>query len=121
MQILASQMPIPPMDKFRMFNLFSSMAFPNHLKLQLINFLQCLIHPMFEDPVVFMILVLIVMFQYPGCEVAQNVTNQFWTMLARRLRKMMGSQGEDLETSLHLLRHCVNNLPDMARLRPDLF
>ena len=97
------------------------MAFPNPLKLHLTNFLKYLIHPMFKDPVVFMILVLIVMFQDPGCEVAQGFSNQFWTMLARRVRKMLGDQEECVETTLYLLCFCVDNLPGMTSLRPDLF
>ena len=104
-----------------MFNLFSSIAFPNPLKPHLINFLQYLTHPMFKDPVVFMILVLIVMFQDPGCKNAQGMSDQFWTMLARRVREMLGDQGECVETTLHLLRYCVDNLPGMTRLRPELF
>ena len=121
MRILSSQIPILPRDKSKMLNLFSSMAFPNHLKLHLINFLKNLIHPMFKDPVVFMILVLIVMFQDPGSDVAQGISNQFWMMLTRRVRKMIGGQGECLETTLHLLRYCVDNLPGMTRLGPEHF
>ena len=117
MQILASQTPTLPRDKFRMFKLFSSMAFPNHLKHHLINFLKHLTHPVFKDPLVFMILVLIVMFQDPECKVAEGISNQVWTLLSRRLRKMVGDQGECVETTLHLLRY----LPGMTRLRPDLF
>ena len=86
-------------------------------------------HPALRNPVVFICMVMIVIFKDPSNGQARMITDQYWTMLHRWVKKMVKEQKEhpfenktfaDEETILQLLGRCSDMLPYMLKMEPEL-
>ena len=84
-------------------------------------------HPALRNPVVFMFMVMIVIFKDPSYAQAKIISDQYWTMLHRWVKKMVKEQKEhplgtfaDEETILQLLGRCSDILPYMMKMEPEL-
>ena len=66
-----------------------------------------------------MLLVLVVMFREPECGVAQGISDQFWTLLSRWVKRMVGDQN-NLEHILGLLQYFVDILPVMKSIQEPI-
>ena len=73
-----------------------------------------------------MLMVMIVMFDDPHNIEAKAIRDQYWTMLRRRLAKMVeekvekGERMDSVETILTALARCINILPIMMEMEPEL-
>ena len=73
-----------------------------------------------------MLMVMIVMFNDPHNIEAKAIRDQYWTMLRRRLAKMVeekvekGERMDSVETILSALARCINILPIMMEMEPEL-
>ena len=76
------------------------------LKTQLLNLILSCSHSSLAEPTVFMLMVMIVMFDDPHNIEAKAIRDQYWTMLRRRLSKMVeekvekGERMDSVETIL---------------------
>ena len=81
-------------------------------------------HPCMKDHTVFMLMIIVILFRSPTHASAQNVSNQYWTLLRRTLTKIGKERAEDgermdpVETILAKLAKCINFLPDMLAMVP---
>ena len=73
-----------------------------------------------------MLMVMIVMFNDPHNIEAKAIRDQYWTMLRRWLAKMVeekmekGERMDSVETILPALARCINILPIMMEMEPEL-
>ena len=90
------------------------------LKTQLFNLIRSCSHPTLKDAVVFMLMVLIVIFQDFGNVEANHISAQYWTTLQRWLASMVAEKEESrtddhsieqVETIVPILARCIQTLP----------
>ena len=73
-----------------------------------------------------MLMAMIVMFNDPSNVEAKHTSDQYWTMLRRWLAKMVEEKGENgermdtVDTILPALARCINILPIMMEMEPEL-
>merc|ERR1712106_685798 len=95
------------------------LPFPGFLKMQMFNMLESCSHPLMKDHTVFMLLLIIILFNNPTHPSAQYTCEQYWTMLRRWLTRTSEkrAEGEEMmdpvETILRQLAKCINLLPVM--------
>ena len=86
-------------------------------------------HPALRNPVVFMFMVMIVIFKDPSNAQAKMISDQYWTMLHRGVKKIVKEQKEhplenktftDEETIIQMLVRCSDILPYMMKVEPAL-
>ena len=99
---------------------------PESLKIRLFNLITSCSHPLLKDPTVFMLLAMIVMFNDPANVEAKHISDQYWTMLRRWITKIVeereggGEKMDTVETILPTLARCINILPIMIEMEPEL-
>ena len=101
-------------------DLLGSTPIPDDLKLELVNILKSFTHPTLSDPIIFMMLVMIVMFNVAELENTKNISDQCWTMLNRWVKRMVGEHENSAKTILQLQGRCLDILPVMTRLQTQL-
>ena len=84
---------------------------PDFAKTQLFNLISSISHPTLKDPVVFMLMVLIVVFQDPGNVESNHISAQYWTMLQRWLTMTDDHRIEPVVTIVPALARCIQTLP----------
>ena len=94
---------------------FSSTPIPDHVKLELVKIFNSFTHPTLGDPIIFMMLVMIVMFDN-----VKNISDQCWTLLARWIKRMVGEYEDSVKTILQLQGRCLDILPVMTSLQAQL-
>ena len=114
---------------YRARDVFQTAPIPDFLKMQLFNLIRSCSHPTLKDPVVFMLMVLILIFQDPDNVEANHISTQYWTMLQRWLTSMVAAKEESktddcsieqVETIVPVLARCIQILPVMLELEPDI-
>ena len=114
---------------YRARDVFQTAPIPDFLKMQLFNLIRSCSHPALKDPVVFMLMVLIVMFKDPDNVEANHISAQYWTMLQRWLTSMVAAKEESktddcsieqVETIVPVLARCIQILPVILELEPEI-
>ena len=110
---------------YRAKDVFQTAPIPNFLKMQLFNLITSCSHPALKHPVVFMLMVLILMFKDPNNVEADHISNQYWTMLQRWLTSMAAEKTDDgsieqVETIVPVLARCIQILPVILELEPEI-
>ena len=77
-----------------------------------------------KDHTVFMLMIIVILFRSPTQASAQNISDQYWTLLRRTLTKIGKERAEEgermdpVETILTKLVKCISLLPAMVAMVP---
>ena len=94
--------------------------------MRLFNLILSCSHSVLKEPTVFILMVMIVMFNDPSNVEAKHTSDQYWTMLRRWLAKMVEEKGKNgekmdpVEAILPALARCISILPIMMEMEPEL-
>ena len=94
------------------------------MKTQLFDLMASFSHSSMKDRTVFMLLVIITLFQDPMNVEVKHISDQYWTMLRRWLTRMvvekeeMGERMDLVDSILPMLGNGINILPVMASMAP---
>ena len=94
------------------------------MKTELFNLMASFSHSSMKDRTVFMLLVIITLFQDPMNVEVKHISDQYWTMLRRWLTRMVvekeekGEWMDPVDSILPLMGNGINILPVMVNMFP---